>query len=593
MTEPRIEHANLDPLGSARSILGRAAAQPLQLAFVVAIFLLIVRADGGMTYGGWTPGMIVIWLIAPTAAWALATGLLSRDLRGVLLGLFAAICLLSSAISDAPWVALLGGVGRWNSAVVFVAGLGCWALAARLSQFGRWLLVHAVLAAAALSGLAAIAQMILKPTQGLLRYILDRPSGFAVNPVYFAAQVSAAAAFFAYRLARSVDWLHIGGFTFFAFLTAITSSRAAVLGVLAAALAAIVVNRSARSMSILGAFVASVAMAEGFQRLTASSQRASGRLTADGLGTRVDMWQFGLRALADRPVLGYGAGQFRAAAQRYYSDEWVLTTNGDDALAAWFDSHNVFVQVAVSFGVVGLILFILFLASNVRRAAGPGIWMAAVMFVSWLLQPAVIQGWPIGMALLGASASGFGVGASGREQPLPAGPRLRTLGGPRWVALALAAVGVFLAASFWFGDRAARQALESRSTELPRSMWMFTRDPVFANGMGNAHFNPATPGSSTKDYDLTWLERSTEFEPTFPLWWAELAVRRFGYGDIRGARVAAERGIELQPNHNQSWLVLRLVAQRTGDEELLVEADEVLCRFGLGKCGGSAKPQDE
>jgi O-antigen ligase len=551
--------------------------------FVVGVLLasFVVAVDPGATFTFWTPATALTWLIAPLALLTLLRAAIARDRIALVGSALAGSALVSSLLSTAPIISLIGMSNRWNTWLVFATGLGCWALARELSPIGRRNFLWFVVVGAGLSGFVGVLQMIVKPEGGFLIYSFDRASGLAGNPVYLAAHVGAGAAFFAYRLASRYSLVDLLLFSLFVFFVALTGSRVAVLAVLV--MPCLIALRTDRKTTLSAVFatIGSLMLGEIFQKAVGSSEATSDRVTADGLGIRLDVWRFGLRGWVDHPVLGWGAGNFRAASQGYYSDSFVYATRGDDVASAWFDSHNLFVQVLVSFGAVGTLLFVAFLVLSSIRATGPGIWMAATMLLTWQLQPAVQHTWPVGLALLGASC-GSVVNVRSAVPGPSSPPRMQQTSLPAFAASMI--LGLALSASLVLGDRAAWGIADDLPMKLPRSTWMYSNDAALFSSMADQGYNPGEVDEGRKEYDLYWLERATDAEPSYPLRWSQLGLRRLRYGDVQGARDAAERGVALQPTHNASWIVLRIVGEQSGDDGLVNRANEVLCRFDLGDC---------
>jgi O-antigen ligase len=82
---------------------------------------------------------------------------------------------------------------------------------------------------------------------------------------------------------------------------------------------------------------------------------------------RVTIWKAALRIIADRPILGVGAGAFEEA-HRHYQDTPAWTGG-----RLWRDAHNSFLRVWAEMGILGLAGFIGFLVASYRlgyRAIG-------------------------------------------------------------------------------------------------------------------------------------------------------------------------------------------------------------------------------
>lgn len=82
----------------------------------------------------------------------------------------------------------------------------------------------------------------------------------------------------------------------------------------------------------------------------------------DTFGLRVRIWQVGLKMIQDHPVMGVGTGNFVPASQRYARGE---------ILGEHLASHNMYVHVAATMGLVGLALLgsVVWLALRYTRQA--------------------------------------------------------------------------------------------------------------------------------------------------------------------------------------------------------------------------------
>ena len=146
-----------------------------------------------------------------------------------------------------------------------------------------------------------------------------------------------------------------------------------------------------------------------------------GHASTDFTHGRIDLWEDGLRAAWERPLLGTGADSFFAATERYQ----------DDAARARF-AHDLPLEVLVELGLLGLLLTLALYAAAVRTA-----WTTRRTSAGWLLAPAVLAfmatnliDWPWHLAGSGAVwAATFG----GLLAVLPEG-HLSLRGAPRVVA---------------------------------------------------------------------------------------------------------------------------------------------------------------
>lgn len=171
------------------------------------------------------------------------------------------------------------------------------------------------------------------------------------------------------------------------------------------------------------------------------------------LGIRMQMWRATLRAIADRPFAGLGAGAWEAEIPRYQADGAQLETD--------YYVHNEYLQLVAEYGLVGW-AFLLLLAGWLLRAAWRG-WRDAgadadaerpvrAVFLCSLLALAVVSciGFPWRLATTGALFA-VGIGGLAASQarwqardrmgarPLPWSARRTTVGvGVATAALVLA-----------------------------------------------------------------------------------------------------------------------------------------------------------
>ena len=72
------------------------------------------------------------------------------------------------------------------------------------------------------------------------------------------------------------------------------------------------------------------------------------------MGQRYMMWRYSLKLIAEKPLLGHGTGSFTKEYQRVASNELFLSRN----------PHNEFLMIGVQLGILGLLVFLGFLASQ-------------------------------------------------------------------------------------------------------------------------------------------------------------------------------------------------------------------------------------
>ena len=93
-------------------------------------------------------------------------------------------------------------------------------------------------------------------------------------------------------------------------------------------------------------------------------------LEKEGNRTRIHIWQASLNMIKDKPLLGIGLGVFPSV----YLDYTPPAADKDDIFAF---AHNIFLQIAAEFGLIGLLLFLLafaltyFLAYKLAKTGNP------------------------------------------------------------------------------------------------------------------------------------------------------------------------------------------------------------------------------
>jgi len=89
---------------------------------------------------------------------------------------------------------------------------------------------------------------------------------------------------------------------------------------------------------------------------------ASGEKSNGSTGIRLRIWTEGLSLIKERPLFGYGTGDVKDVLMERY-DEVRMCTAYDNKLNA----HNQFVQIAISIGLFGLLLFLFVLFEAIRN----------------------------------------------------------------------------------------------------------------------------------------------------------------------------------------------------------------------------------
>jgi O-antigen ligase len=512
----------------------------------------------------WTPRVMLMLATLPFGLRALSRLIRIRDRAAIAAGALLLWALAVGTISDAPFASIVSSNGRWDSVLWWSAAFGMWALGRRLSQRGRVILGAAFLAGCAASGIVGVLQAVVDIDYEPLAPLGKRALGFGVNPVYFGATMAGATAFAVHRYVAGDEhlrprWLAAVGAGLL-FVT-LSGSRIALVGGALFVVIGLIRSGIRRGWPLMPGAVAGVAVGTILQRVGGDAESsAADRLTSGGLWPRAQVWNYGWKALLERPFTGYGLGRYRPATQRFYTPGFVREQANDDLVQGWYDPHNYVVQIAVSLGLVGLLLFAWFVISAARRSGGPLLWAAAGIACSWLLQPPSHVTFGLAALLLGASQV---------EHVEPVHARLRQKLRP---GTTVAACAVALALVGWAAtaDLTVKAVYESGTLADGRRAATWNRfDAPALLTISTAVLDPVAYTEAEAAAVLDWSNRATEYEPGLPLTWAQLGIRQLLFGNEDAAREALERAIELQPYHPLALAVLRTIAQNQGDDELL------------------------
>jgi tetratricopeptide (TPR) repeat protein len=237
----------------------------------------------------------------------------------------------------------------------------------------------------------------------------------------------------------------------------------------------------------------------------------------------------------------------------------------------------VFVELAVTTGLLGLATAALWVTLAARGARGALLGFAAIAGLSLLLEPLDLGTTPL---LLLA----FGV--AGRAPPAATFSR-----GARRAALAsgalLALVGVVIGARAIAGDTAYAHAVARYSiADVRRADELSPPWPQFpgleaqlVNLRGMAQRDPALGRRA-----VGLARRAVDRDPGDPRWWYLLAAIRSVQGDRAGATRDYQAALRRNPWSASALRGLYEIARRDGDEAAARQYREKLCRIGPMQC---------
>ncbi|MDJ0768637.1 MAG: O-antigen ligase family protein [Ilumatobacter sp.] len=550
-------------------------------ALVICLLLLVLFAPPLM-FGGWTLRAALLLMAAPIGLALLVARCRRRDLAAGLLAASLVWTVIVALSSGSMRSAVLGSAGRDLSAWTIVASSALWAVGRQLSDRGRIALVEVYVWGASVVGLVGAVQVLADVRTGPLALDSGRPSAFLTNPVYFGAVCASA------LIAATVRWsprswrvqtvpvvvLGVG--------VSLSGSRVALAAAGVALVGVLLVHRSRDRLaaSVLG--LGSIAAGVLLDRAVGAGRNAADRLAEGAGGGRLTAWGYGLEALGDRPIRGYGFGMFRPAVQHRFSVDFVREHAANEASSPWFDAHNVVIGVLVAVGLVGAVLFLAWVSAWLPRVSGPLAWALVPIVLHWMLQPVSVYTLPLAMLMFGAAAPG--------DDRIDLHLRRGAVG-------VLTAVGVVLGLTLFTADVLLKLAADDRNSDRAEvAALLYLRDPIVDDLVAQIHARDARLATPRTD-ELEWRQRVTEDEPDRPFWWSLLARRQIDAGQLDEAAVSIERALELQPNNVQTSRADAVLAVRLGDEDRLTAALEQLCALGQPECELTAdellNPSDE
>ena len=372
----------------------RAGAAGLGMALLlVALPLLFSKHVYAIVF---TPKVVVLYLGVAALVVALAAAGVERggiEVRLTIVELIALALLgwgFLSALFAVSRVTGFFGLLNWGTGWLFwLACLVIWATVRRLdfSERERLAVLWTGFAVASLLGLIALLQVmrVQSVVSWLPGMVGGRPGATIGNPIYFGAYL---ALMLTVGLELSLRARHVGVIIASSVGLALVTiglvgnlSRGPWLG--AAAGVVIWVALRARSRAVRGGLVVPLAVVVlvaavfawqlphlGNAALSVGTrvEGAGSTTSATGepstIGTRVELWKVAAAATLERPVLGWGPGNFVTAGRQHMTARLMGAEQ-----ARFADAHNLFTEFAATWGIPGLLLLLA--------------WFAAVLVQLW------------------------------------------------------------------------------------------------------------------------------------------------------------------------------------------------------------------
>ena len=462
----------------------------------------------------------------------------------------------ASAALSANRTTAIFGLYNQGTGLLFMASLaGAWAIGRSIRPEARPLievaLVVSVLVNVGIALLAAVVDL------SALSLTLSDPSGrsnaLAGNPVYLGMLTVLGLALFVPRFASApAKWA----------VPVIATAAAAQLSGTRLTLVVMIlllIWAGRRHGLRVGAMlvVAVILGLAGGSAIGHSNISATGRsaiVQSDGsLSDRPQTWLSARHAVAQRPFLGIGPGQFRTATSRYRGNA-IARNEGAESL--FTDGHNLFVEYATTTGLLGAGALLIWLIAACWRARGCLLAGALALLAMHMFEPQWVVTTPLAFLALGASAS-HGV------------TRLRPRPAREWIIPAsAAAVALAMAAVLFVGQFDVRQAvLDLRMQPAAQANRLLPAWPATATVLARVWLLDAIVGRNGADYRQAraWRLIALKRDDTDPALWNDLADLDESQGQNTDAATEFLSALHYNPTSAQAMGGLARLAQARCD----------------------------
>ncbi len=300
--------------------------------------------------------------------------------------------------------------------------------------------------------------------------------------------------------------------------------------------------------------------------------RIAGTGAGGAYGPRLTEWIDAVRVAAHHPLLGVGPAQGMDFITPYYS----RTFSADSA--PFRDAHNLFVELLLTTGLVGVLCFVAWLIPALRRARGPLLAGALGMLAIGMVEPLYVGLTPIAFLALGAASN------VRRQSPLPPRPspagddRVGLPGGSEQAAVSAppppggagpagvpgvpdadratavlrvvtVAVAVAAAVSLLAGDallHSGQSSAPPSTSDLEAAQHLLPPWPAVPEAIA-----PAYSGSGTTPSDgavaVSWLHTAIDRDPRDFSTWDQLGTLQLQEGDTASAAASFRMALTLFP----------------------------------------------
>ena len=363
------------------------AAGLSMVLLLVALPLLFSKQVYAIVF---TPKAVVVYLGAATLAVALAAAALERggiELRLTVVELLALALAgwgLVSALFAVSRVTGFFGLLNWGTGWLFwLACLVIWAAVRRLdfSERGRLAALWTGFAMASVLGLLALLQVV--GTQSVVSWlpamVAGRPGATIGNPIYFGAYMALLLLVGLELTVRARDLVSAVACTVGLVLVTVglvaNLSRGPWLG--AAAGVVVWAGLGLRRRDVRGAVIAPLVvvlvtaglfawqlphLSDAGLSVGARTEGGTAVVAPTGepntIATRVELWKVAAGAMRERPLLGWGPGNFVTAGRQHMTARLVAAEQ-----VRFADAHNLYADFGATWGAPGLLLLLVWLVA--------------------------------------------------------------------------------------------------------------------------------------------------------------------------------------------------------------------------------------
>lgn len=530
---------------------------------VVVAFLLPVSFSPSVYATFWTPKAAILLVVVGVGIPTLGQLVVNRDRPSVLALAFLAAAAASALLSTKPALAIFGSYNHGTGLLFYIAVVAAWAIGRATDDLGRRRLLTAFVAAMVISSVAAVAQTLFDLSEFQLGRVHDRADAFMGNPVHLGAATAGAIGIVTWWTVREGRRVHMVLLPLFAAALELSGSRFAVVAA-AGLVIAVVRGPSWRGaiavVLLLIGFATGGAIAAAAAAPSGTSRAAS--VTSSALTPRIEMWKAATRAIADRPFFGFGPGRFREATGRLRTTQ-MARAEGPDKL--FLDAHNVVAEVAVTTGLLGLLLALAWLGLASSQVSGPFAAAAAGILCLTLVQPLSVSTVPVGMLLLAAGSRNV--------------ERITVSKSAAAATAFTSTVAVLLAATLLVGDFLRRQAeldfdrhAAHQSAHLlgvwPEPHQLLSKIALYESII-------AVPDDPVLlRQSIRFQKDAAERDPSDPSLWVELGLLNLRARDFDAAADDFRLALQADPQSLNAWVGLGRTALATGQYDKGIAAFE-------------------